>query len=145
MGVWLSLVTPNILPWTTNMVLHWSSSGSNMSFWYDNGTAATDATIYNPDGSTVDIGHSTSGSPSATLTSVGSGSPIFALLWYKLNSGMYASITLTAPSQTQVNNAYADGGYVAINATTSAATNIVGGGSGSKQGGGGGAGGKPFL
>lgn len=130
---------PNVTAWQTNIVLNYSSSGTSpnitMKFWYDNGAGA-DATIYNPDGTTINVGHTTSASPSFTLTSVTTGAAIYILLYYTVGSSMTMSVTKTAPSQATVNQAYADGGFVAINATTTA-TSITGGGTGSKTGGGG--------
>lgn len=133
---------PNIPNWTTNLVLEYTSSGTSpnitMKFYYDDGTAATDATIYNPDGTTVDVGHTTSGSPSTSISSISSGETVYYLMYYKkVTATMVIVAQTTAFTLSQINAAYADGGFVAFNATTSTVgTGISGGGSGGVTGGG---------
>jgi Carbohydrate binding domain len=135
-------LTPNIPNWTTNLVLHYASSGTSpnisMAFYYDDGTAATDATIYNPDGSSVNVGHSTSGAPTTTLSSLSTGATVYYLMYYERTSAPMVIVAQTSAfTLTQINAAYADGGYVAFNATTSTTgTGISAGGSGGITGGG---------
>jgi hypothetical protein len=135
-------LTPNIPNWTTNLVLHYASSGTSpnisMAFYYDDGTAATDATIYNPDGSSVDVGHSTNGAPTTTLSSLSTGATVYYLMYYERTSASMVIVAQTSAfTLTQINAAYADGGYVAFNATTSTSgTGISAGGSGGVTGGG---------
>jgi hypothetical protein len=58
------------------------------------------------------------------------------MLAYYQGGIMTVTASLTSFSQSTVNQAYADGGYVAFNATTQASSQITGGGSGSAAGGG---------
>jgi hypothetical protein len=107
-----------------------------MKFWYDNGsaTAPYNAKIYLPDGTTIDMGYTTSSSGYVQLGGVTSGATIYILAYWQ-NGTMNLQASQTAFSQSAVNAAYADGGYVAINAATQASS-ISGGTSGSKTGGG---------
>jgi hypothetical protein len=140
-------LTPNLLDWTTNLVLEYSVTGTSpnltLKLWYDDGTSGTDATIYNPDGSTVDVGHTTSSAPSTSLGSLTTGTTVYYMVYYSKASGiMNISAQTSAFTITQINAAYADGGYVAFNATTTATGNTIaassGAGGGIKGGGGGG-------
>lgn len=123
---------PNSMAWTSNLTLQVSSSGTSpnitMTFWFDNGTSGTDATIWNPDGTTINAGHTTSTSGQVTLTSVTSGASIYLLMYYnKPSSSMVLQVSKTPFTNAQVNAAYADGGYTALSAATSASPTITGG------------------
>ena len=134
---------PNAGPFVTDATISYSwSSGSapyTVAIWFDNGTAGTDATVIFGNGTTFNLGHTTSASPSYSNSSVASGTNFYMVLHY-------ASGTTTMTVQTtiftvsQMATYIADGGIVAVTSSTRApifTPSGTGGGSGSYSGGGG--------
>lgn len=111
---------PNSSAFITDFTLNFSSSGVtpniSMKFWYDNGSGA-DAHIYIPNFASttgdrdINVSHSTSASPTSTLSGLTSGQNIFVCMYWN-GSSMQSVVQTSALSISQVRTAFQDGGYV---------------------------------
>lgn len=135
-------LTPNTVAYVTDATIEYSYTGTGpyaVSIWYDNGTAATDASVLYPDGTSLNLGHTTSASPSYSNASVPASTNFYVVLHY---SGGTTTMTVqTTPfTLSQFASYFADGGIIPASAQagTPLFTASGSGGSGSKQGGGGG-------
>lgn len=137
-------LTPNTVAYVTDATIEFSWTGSGpytVKIWFDNGTAATDASVIYPDGSpTVNLGHTTSAAPSYTESGVAGGTNYYAVLSRAANGTVSMTVQKTPFTISAFAAFFADGGIVpaaAQGATPLFSASGTGGGGGTSGGGGG--------
>ncbi len=135
--------TPNTIAYVTDATIEFSWTGTGpytVNIWFDNGTAATDAKVIMPTGTTINLGHTTSGSPSYTESGVAGGTNYYVVLSRAANGTVTLTVQKTPFTLSAFAAYFADGGIVpaAAQAGTPLFTPSGGGGSGGHSGGGGG-------
>ena len=141
-----SLVTqlPNVAGYVTDATIGYSwtcgLTTCTVTIWYDNGTSATDATLGFGNGTTINLGNTTSGSPSYSASGVSAGESYYAVLHYQ--NKVTTLVVQTSPfTITQMMSYIADGGIVVPTSSARAAlftTHLSSSGSATFSGGGGG-------
>ena len=135
----------NVTPYLTDFTFHYSLGTTApyvLTYWYDNGTAGSDAKVYNSSGNTTtNLGHSTSGSPTGTFNTGLSGAGTVYVLIYYQNGSLSWHFQTTPLTGAQVQAAYQDS-TLAVIASIQTANNSLsvpsgGGGGGSIIGNGG--------
>lgn len=156
--------TPNATAWYTDFTIQTNTTGTSgtatTTYWFDNGSGV-DITIHVPSyaNSVGDMnivpgsngnagpGHTTSASPSGTVTNVTFGQTIYFLAYYHPVNGWSITAQKNTPfTMAQIQTAYSDTyGYAIIASTVASSSGVTINGTGSGSfAGDGGAGGRPI-